>query len=127
MEEGRIKKSPPGWAGTGKLCKSANDAGVDVQILLGGIVPGEVGGHALLLDGAPGLLAAVVQVDGLTQHPQHVVGVHMGEGVAAAGALELVVGDDGVLQTAGLTHQRHGAEAHGTSQRLRLAVSWLDC
>ena len=92
---------------------SAGDALIDVQVLLSGVVPAEVGSHALLLQAAPGLLVVVVEAHRLPDDPEHVPGVDVGEGEAPAGALELVVGQDGVLQAAGLPDDGDGTEAHG--------------
>ena len=90
----------------------AQDTLIDLQILAGGAVPAEVGGHVLLLDAAPGLFVVEIEVHCLPQDPDHIVGVDVREGKAPAGALELVVGGDGVLQAAGLPHYGDSAVAH---------------
>ena len=49
---------------------SAGNALVNIDVFLGGVIPAEIGGHAFLLQAAPGLLVVVVQIHSLPDDPE---------------------------------------------------------
>ena len=87
------------------------DPVIHLQVLFGGAAPGEIGGHTGALEGVPGILVVVVEVDGLADNPHHIMCVDVGEG--ESGGVVHAAGADGVAETAGLTDHGQGAVPHG--------------
>ena len=90
---------------------------IELHVGLCGALPAKVLAHGLVHELVPLVAVIPEQACGTEDGVVHLVSVEVREREAGALAGELVIGDDGVLEAAGLAHHGQGAVAHGDDLR----------